>query len=84
MLEKEHPLKTQIEIVPRNLIDFSVENYGSIYLLRPQTNLAREWVETNIGPDNGYQPYFPTIVVEHRYIGDIVQGIQNDGLAVGR
>jgi hypothetical protein len=29
-----------------------------------------------------FQPYWPTVVVEHRYIVGIVEGIQNDGLAV--
>ena len=62
--------------------DFAVENHGSICLLRPQNEQAVAWVEEHIGQDNGYQPYFPTVVVEPRYIADIVAGIQNDGLAV--
>ena len=62
--------------------DFAVENHGSIFLLRPKNDQAIAWVEEHIGPENGYQPYFPTVVVEHRYIADIVAGIQGDGLAV--
>ncbi len=62
--------------------DFVVENYGSIFLLKPQTGPAISWIAEHIGQENGYQPYFPTVVVEHRYIADIVEGIQNDGLAV--
>ncbi len=62
--------------------DFAVENHGSIFLLQPQNEQAVAWVEEHIGPENGYQPYFPTVVVEPRYIADIVEGIQNDGLAV--
>jgi hypothetical protein len=61
---------------------FVVENHGSIFLLKPLTPFATSWVEEHIGQENGYQPYFPTVVVEHRYIADIVAGIQNDGLAV--
>ena len=61
--------------------DFLCENHGSIFLLRPLTAKAKSWVEEHIG-DNGYQPYYPTVVVEPRYIADIVTGIQNDGLAV--
>jgi hypothetical protein len=63
-------------------VDFVVENHSSIFLLRPYTDAGRRWVEENIGSENGYQPYWPTVVVEHRYIGDIVAGIQNDGLEV--
>ncbi len=62
--------------------DFLVENHGSIFLLKPLTPSAIYWVEEHIGPKNGYQPYYSTVVVEHRYIGDIVAGIQNDGLVV--
>lgn len=64
--------------------DFAVENHASIFLLQPQNEQAIAWVEEHIGPENGYQPYLPTIAVEHRYIGDIVEGIRNDGLAVAR
>jgi hypothetical protein len=62
--------------------DFKVDNQGSIFLLHPLNDAAREWVNEHIGQDNGYQPYYPTVVIEHRYIADIVTGIQNDGLAV--
>ena len=62
--------------------DFAVENHGSIFLLQPQNEQAIAWVEEHIGPENGYQPYFPTVVVEPRYLADIVQGIQSDGLMV--
>jgi hypothetical protein len=62
--------------------DFVVENHGSIFLLKPLTPSATSWIEEHIGQGNGYQPYFPTVVVEPRYIADIVEGIQNDGLAV--
>ena len=62
--------------------DFYIEDHGSILLLRPQTNSARIWIDDHIGRDNGFQPYYPTVVVEHRYVADIVAGIENDGLAV--
>ncbi len=61
--------------------DSTVENHGSIFLLKPLTPSATSWIEEHIGQDNQYQPYFPTVVVEHRYIADIVTDVQNDGLA---
>ncbi len=63
-------------------VDFEVQNHGSIFLLIPQTLSARVWIDDHIGEGNGYQPSYPTIIVEHRYIADIVAGIQDDGLAV--
>ncbi len=62
--------------------DFEVQNHGSIFLLIPQSTSARIWIDDHIGRDNGYQPHYPTVVIEHRYIADIVRGIQDDGLAV--
>ena len=63
-------------------VNFRVENHASIFLLRPHTDAARSWVEEHIGEDNGYQPYWPSVVIEARYVGDIAESIQNDGLVV--
>ncbi len=62
--------------------DFELQNHGSIFLLIPQSTSARIWIDDHIGRDNGYQPHYPTVVIEHRYVADIVEGIRNDGLAV--
>ncbi len=63
--------------------DFLVENHGSIFLLRPVTDAGLDWVEEHIGSDNGFQPYWPhAIVIEHRFIADVLAGIESDDLAV--
>ena len=62
--------------------DFSVQNEGSIFLLHPLTEAAREWVNEHIGEDNGYQPYWPTVVVEHRCILNIVDAMRKEGFTV--
>lgn len=62
--------------------DFQLLDEGTIVLLRPVTPAAHTWVEENIGRENGYQPYWPTIVIEHRYVENIVTGIRDDGLEV--
>jgi hypothetical protein len=65
--------------------DFTIlVDAGSIFLLTPHSESARNWIEENIGRTNGFQPYWPTVVVEHRYIADIVDGIRNDGFTVQR
>jgi hypothetical protein len=60
--------------------DFLVANHGSIFTLTPLTEPASVWIDEHIG--DGAQCWGAGIVVEHRYIGDIVEGIVNDGLEV--
>ena len=62
--------------------DFLIENHGSIFLLKPLTDSATSWIKEHIGQDNGYQGLWPSVIIEPRYIADIVAGIQDDGLAV--
>lgn len=62
--------------------DFTVRDEGSILLLTPRTESARNWIDTHIGPDNGFQPYYPTIVIEPRYLAPILDGIRESGLEV--
>ena len=60
--------------------DFIVSNHGSIYLLEPLTEAGRQWSDDHL-PDDA-QMFGNAVVVEHRYIEDIVLGIQDDGLTV--
>ena len=62
--------------------DVNVTGCGNIFLLAPKTQVGRDWIDQNIGPDNGFQPYYPTVVVEHPYVGDIVEGMVAAGLEV--
>jgi hypothetical protein len=60
-----------------------VEFHGAILLLVPLSKSGRAWIDKNIGADNGYQPYYPTVVVEPRYLDDILGGIRKVGLVAG-
>src|SRR5712692_2982029 len=65
--------------------DFSIEGEGrscSIYLLRPLTPAAFDWIEEHIPEDA--QRLGTAIAVEHRYIGPIAEGILADGLVLRR
>lgn len=63
-------------------VDFAVENHFSIFIVRPVSDAAKDWVEENVGRDSGFHPDYPTLVVEHRYVSDLVHGILGDGLSV--
>jgi hypothetical protein len=63
------------------MTDFTVENHGSIYLLRPRTDEGQAWIDDNLVVED-YQRLGNSVAVEHRYIGNIVTGIVADGLSV--
>jgi hypothetical protein len=67
-------------IVHRRQADFSVQNEGSIFLLIPHTDSGNAWIEEHISEDA--RRFGGGVVVEHRYILDIVNGSKNDGLEV--
>lgn len=63
------------------MADLQVEDHGSIVLLRPLTDAGEQFIEERL--DNEEAQYWGNaIAVEPRYVGDIVQGAQGDGLEV--
>ena len=72
--------------------DFEVVNHGSLVVLHPQNDAAREWVDIHVyGTDadagtetveQNVQWWGGGVVVEPRYIADIIEGIEADGLDV--
>jgi len=62
--------------------DFTVQgNPGdTVFLLCPQSEAASAWIEEHIPEDATYLG--SAVAIEHRYIQDIIQGIQSDGLEV--
>jgi len=60
--------------------DFLCENHGSIFLLRPISPAAFLWIDENLPADR--QTFGNAVAVEHRCIWAILEGIQNEGLAV--
>lgn len=61
--------------------DFLIENHGSIYLLRPTNDSAREFLAESVDPDNS-QWFGGALVVEHRYIGPLVDNLREDGFVL--
>lgn len=60
--------------------DFLVENHGTIFLLQPLTPAANSWIDQNLPED--HLTFAGAVVVEHRFIADIVRGAIADGLEV--
>jgi hypothetical protein len=62
--------------------DALVTGGSSVYLLHILSEPAREWVRENVSRQ-GFQPNFPqSLVVEHRYVSVLVEGMQASGLVV--
>ncbi len=53
---------------------------GSICLLWAQTEEGKGWIKDNIDPE--HQKWAAAVVIEHRFVGDIVNGIHTDGLTI--
>jgi hypothetical protein len=60
--------------------DFRVEFHGAILLLVPLSEGGLRWIERHIGADNGYQPYYPTVILEPRFLDGVIAGIRRNGL----
>jgi hypothetical protein len=60
--------------------DFRLLNAGTIAVLTPCSDSAREWVEEYIPED--HQEWAGGVVIEHRFVLDILSGIDGVGLTV--
>ena len=58
--------------------DFNVVDDFTLFLLQPITPEAGDWISEHIPADAQY--FASAVVVEHRYIQDILDGISGDGL----
>lgn len=62
-------------------VDFTLQNEGSIFVLHPENDWARGWIEEHLySPDgDGPQWWGGGVVIEHRFIADIVYAITAEG-----
>jgi hypothetical protein len=63
-------------------MDIRVQEEGPFALVRPETDLARDWITQHVSRD-GDQPRWPTLVVEPPFLDDLLVGMFVDGLKVG-
>lgn len=62
------------------MADLRIENHGSIVMLRPVSDLGREWVAEHIPQDAIW--FGGAVAVEPRYLGNIIDGAAGDGLEI--
>lgn len=62
------------------MADIRVENYGSVYLLRPMTEVGENWLRSRV---DGEATWLGNAVAcEGRFLWAVVEGAQEDGLEV--
>lgn len=62
-------------------IDVEVNDQGSIILLTPRTERAKEWFKENIQAEP-WQWFGASLSVDHHYADDLIQGLQSEGMNV--
>jgi hypothetical protein len=60
--------------------DFELRNEFTIFVLRPLTDEGRDWINENI-PENA-MTWAGGVVIEHRYVADIIAGVVDSGLTI--
>jgi hypothetical protein len=60
--------------------DVRFTNHGSIWLAQPLSAAADDWIADNI-PDAAAW-FGGALAIEPRYVGDIAQGMADDGLQI--
>ena len=60
--------------------DYTVENTGTLLLLRSSNGRAYDWLVTHTDPDAHW--FGRALVVEHGYIDDFVDRLRADGFTV--
>lgn len=63
-------------------IDVRVHCHGTIFIVMLDSQAARSWVEEHVETSETQWWGETGMVVEHRYIGNLVDGMIGDGLKV--
>jgi len=61
--------------------DVHLSFHGSIMLLSPDTQAARDWIEAHIDTEEA-QFWAGALAVEPRYLDPILEGLREDGLRI--
>jgi hypothetical protein len=62
-------------------MDLLIENHGTIWLVRPVTDAAIQWLKDTAPEDAQFLGY--AMAVETRYLDGVIEAARNDGLEVG-
>ncbi len=69
-------LNNQAESIP----DFAITHHGTVSLFYPLTDKANDWLRLYCPPDGEHQYFGEALVIEHRYVSNILELAIRDGL----
>ena len=74
---------TTASVSPRSApaFDLIFENHGSLFLIRPLSQIGQHWLDENVGDENTLT-FGGAVVCEPRYVEGIFLGASAAGLAV--
>lgn len=61
--------------------DFKVRREGTLFLVSTYTVAGQQWIEQHVDTDNATR-WCDELVVEHRFIDALVEGMKIDGMRV--
>ena len=65
------------------MTDFQIEDHGTIFLVRPLTDGATDWINDNVDTEGADVQWMGNaVVVEHRYVEDLAGGLTDAGFTV--
>jgi hypothetical protein len=75
--------RTRIQQSSKIELNFKLENHGSLFLLRPPTSAAINWMNVHLPMDSPETQFWgAAIAIEPRCIAPIVEGIIGDRLVL--
>ncbi|HEY1801914.1 MAG TPA: hypothetical protein VGG46_13370 [Terriglobales bacterium] len=77
-LKKAHRMNAKTGC--QRFADFSVTDGGTVYLFQPLTEDARQWLAEHCPLDDEHQYFGNALVIEPRYLANIVELAIRDGL----
>jgi len=74
-------VQKRLVVQQANKVDVLVENHGTIFLFKPQTEAAKQWFAENVQTE-GWQWLGKGLGVDHRFAENLVAGMIEAGLEV--
>lgn len=63
------------------MADFTLTDHGSLVLVKPMNDAARDWLDAHVVGETSW--WCGALAVERRYSDDLLNGIMSEGFEIG-